>query len=127
MPLNANSWYLDRETAYQFWVLHITSEGNVFSQDNPVIVKGGYLMRTATDFNGILALTGDFNSTTDFEIIAPAVYTEVSLNGQALNSSQTEFGTLTATHEVSLPSVVLPDLSALTWVRIFVSLDPDGV
>ncbi|KDR69947.1 hypothetical protein GALMADRAFT_1351204 [Galerina marginata CBS 339.88] len=110
-------YIVDRATAYQFWVLHPPTSGALaqYSTANPIIVKGGYLMRTVNINGGTLALTGDLNSTASFEVIAPAAQTAVTFNGAALTVSKTSYGTLTAQKTISLPAVTLPNLSSLTW------------
>ncbi|KAF4619802.1 hypothetical protein D9613_005465 [Agrocybe pediades] len=111
-------YILDRKEAYQFWVLHPPSTGDMthFNTDNPIIVKGGYLVRTATVNGNVLSLTGDLNSTSNFEIIAPAASSRtVTFNGQPLLTTKTSYGTLSASKKVVLPPVVLPNLSSLPW------------
>jgi opacity protein-like surface antigen len=111
----------DRATAYQFWVLHMPGSGayGAFSATNPIIVKGGYLLRSASTSGGTLALKGDLNGTTSFEIIAPATSAKkVTFNGDNLALTKTKYGTLTATKDARLPTVTLPHLTAgSTWVR----------
>jgi hypothetical protein len=113
--------HLDRANAYQFWVLHPPTQGAFaqFSTENPVIVKGGYLLRTVAMTGSTLAITGDLNNTASFEIIAPAASSRsVTFNGSPLSLGKTSYGTLTAKRAVSLPVVTIPNLSALTWVRV---------
>lgn len=113
---------LDRENAYQFWVLHPPTTGAYaqFSTENPIIVKGGYLLRSVSVSGSTLALTGDLNSTATFEIIAPTAQSKsVTFNGARLTLGKTAWGTLSATRAVSLPAVTLPNLSALAWVIPF--------
>ncbi|KAF8165127.1 glycoside hydrolase family 35 protein [Crassisporium funariophilum] len=111
-------YILDRANAYQFWVLHPPAAGDLgqFSTANPIIVKGGYLLRSATVSGGTLAITGDLNSTSSFEIIAPGANSQTLMfNGAKLTLAKTSYGTLTASKSVSLPSVSLPNLSTLPW------------
>jgi beta-galactosidase GanA len=72
-------------------------------------------MRTVNINGATVALTGDLNSTSTFEVIAPAAQTAVSFNGAALTVSKTSYGTLTAQKSVSLPAVTLPNLSTSAW------------
>ncbi|KAF9452019.1 glycoside hydrolase family 35 protein [Macrolepiota fuliginosa MF-IS2] len=109
---------LDRSTAYQYWVLHPPTVGSFasFGTENPIIVKGGYLLRTASVSDGNLAITGDLNDTATFEIIAPAASSRtVSFNSEKLNTKKTSYGTLTASRNAHLPDVDLPKLNSLTW------------
>lgn len=112
-------YLVDRENAYQFWVLHPATTGKFarFSTANPILVKGGYLMRTADISGSTLALRGDLEEgTTSLEIIAPASKSRtITLNGERLQLKKTAHGTVTATRRVQLPNVKLPNLSALTW------------
>ncbi|EJD54068.1 beta-galactosidase [Auricularia subglabra TFB-10046 SS5] len=112
-------YLVDRKNAYQFWVLHPATKGKFarFSTANPVLVKGGYLMRTADVSGSTLALRGDLEEgTTALEIIAPAAESRtITLNGERLQLKKTAHGTVTATLRVRMPDVKLPDLSALIW------------
>ncbi|KAJ7499278.1 glycoside hydrolase family 35 protein [Mycena latifolia] len=113
------SMFLDRENAYQFWVLHPASSGPFaqFSTQNPIIVKGGYLLRSVSTTAGTLALSGDLNSTSPvpFEIIAPAAFQAATFNGARLVVTKTRYGTLTTQKSATLPAVTLPNLGALKW------------
>ncbi|KAH9482883.1 Beta-galactosidase A [Psilocybe cubensis] len=111
-------YILDRANAYQFWVLHPPTSGALaqFSTENPIIIKGGYLIRSVNINGGTLALTGDLNNTASFEIIAPAAQSRaLTFNGTPLPLSKTSYGTLTAKKTVTLPPVSLPNLSTLPW------------
>lgn len=111
---------LDRTNAYEFWVLHPPTTGAYarFSTDNPIIVKGGYLLRSVDVSQGTLAISGDLNKTSSFEIIAPAASSRaVTFNGAPLSLSKTPYGTLVAKKAVNLPAVTVPNLSVLNWVR----------
>jgi hypothetical protein len=115
-------WTIGRTEAYKFWVLYLPEDdspsglGPQYSHSNPMIVKGGYLLRSVSDDGGVLSLVGDLNATTDFEIIAPSSFTGVSFNGDELETKDTGYGTLTASRVVQLPTVDLPDLESLVWV-----------
>ncbi|KIY45926.1 glycoside hydrolase family 35 protein [Fistulina hepatica ATCC 64428] len=113
-------YILDRTTAYEFWVLHppAPEKGSYanYSTDNPVIIKGGYFLRSISIDGGTLNILGDLNATADFEIIGPSNITEVTFNGASLDTQSTSYGTLqTGSVEPDLPEINLPDLSALTW------------
>ncbi|KAK7061407.1 beta-galactosidase [Favolaschia claudopus] len=116
---NTLLYIVDRANAYQFWVLHPPSSG-VFAQfntQNPIIVKGGYLLRSVSTIGGTLALKGDLNSTApvSFEIIAPAAFKSATFNGVALTVTKTRYGTLTARKTATFPAVNIPNLAALKW------------
>ena len=90
-----------------------------YNRQNPIIVKGGYLVRTATLNGGVLSLTGDLNSTTSFEVIAPIANSKtLTFNGLLLPTSRTAYGTIIAQKSVVFPSVALPNVSLLTWVSV---------
>ncbi|KAF9008853.1 glycoside hydrolase family 35 protein [Cyathus striatus] len=112
-------YVLDRVTAYQFWVLHLPSSGNYpyFNKDDPIIVKGGYLLRSVSESDGTLSINGDLNATASFEIIAPRDASKVvTFNGQRLSLSATDHGSLKANAiKANLPAVSLPDLPSLKW------------
>ncbi|KAG6919301.1 hypothetical protein DXG01_007434 [Tephrocybe rancida] len=111
-------YVLDRANAYEFWVLHPPTAGDFahYSTENPIIVKGGYLVRSVSIGSGTLAIQGDLNSTSTFEIIAPSASSKsVTFNGEALKLSKTTHGTLTAKRTANLPNVAIPKLSSLTW------------
>ena len=95
--------------------MHPTIHG---SSSEPVIVKGGYLLRTAEISGGKLAISGDLNSTTVFEIVTPtsSLHT-VTFNQEKLRTEKTKNGTLIASSTPHLPDVTLPQLESLTWVR----------
>ncbi|KAF7330740.1 Beta-galactosidase [Mycena venus] len=116
---NTVLYILDRANAYDFWVLHPASTGAFaqFSTQNPILVKGGYLLRSVSTTGGTLAFTGDLNSTApvSFEIIAPAAFQSATFNGVKLALTKTRYGTLTAQKTATLPAVTLPNLAALKW------------
>ncbi|KAF9227202.1 glycoside hydrolase family 35 protein [Gyrodon lividus] len=111
-------YILDRANAYEFWVLYPPSTGSFanYSTTNPILIKGGYLIRSVQISGSTLEITGDLNSTASFEIIAPAASSkEVTFNGEPLTLATTSYGTLTSSKSASLPSVQLPNLESLTW------------
>ncbi|RDB20455.1 putative beta-galactosidase A [Hypsizygus marmoreus] len=115
---NIMLYILDRANAYQFWVLHPPSSGSYahFNTENPIIVKGGYLLRSVSIAGSALAIQGDLNNSTTFEIIAPAAASKsVTFNGSPLSLTKSTYGTLVAKRNVNLPSVTIPNLSTLTW------------
>ncbi|KAJ7229001.1 glycoside hydrolase family 35 protein [Mycena pura] len=116
---NTLLYILDRANAYQFWVLHLPATGAFaqFSTRNPIIVKGGYLLRSvSTPAAGTLAFTGDLNSTkASFEIIAPAAFQSATFNGVKLSLAKTRYNTLTAQTTATLPAATLPNLATLKW------------
>lgn len=111
-------YIVDRANAYEFWSLSPPGQGALaaYNTKNPILVKGGYLIRSLSTSSGTLSLVGDLNSTASFEIIAPAADSKkVTFNGQSLSLKKTSYGTLLATKSAQLPSVSVPDLKSLTW------------
>jgi beta-galactosidase GanA len=115
---NATLYLLDRANAYKFWVLYPPTSGPLahYSTENPLIIKGGYLLRTAAVQDGTLTLTGDLNATASFEFLTPKNSTkQVTFNGAKLDLKATSYGTLTAKRSVQLPDVTLPSLKDAIW------------
>ena len=85
-----------------------------------VIIRAGYLLRTAVINGNTLALTGDLNSTTLIEIIggAPDGNASLMFNGERLHSSQNKFGVISAVVPYIAPNFTLPSLTSLTWKSI---------
>ncbi|KAL1986538.1 hypothetical protein VTN96DRAFT_6116 [Rasamsonia emersonii] len=109
-------YLLDRNSAYDYWVLDLSGSNN-YSTAESVIVKAGYLLRTAQIQGGNLQLTGDINRTTTVEVIsAPTNVSSVSFNGRRLPvQRQPSTGILTAEVEYKPPALHLPDLASLDW------------
>ncbi|KAI9571159.1 glycoside hydrolase family 35 protein [Boletus coccyginus] len=111
-------YILDRANAYDFWVMYPPATGSLanYSTTNPILIKGGYLIRSVQISGNTLEITGDLNSTASFEIIAPAATSDqVTFNGEQLTLETTSYGTVTSSKTASLPSIQLPDLESLTW------------
>ncbi|KAL4962576.1 glycoside hydrolase family 35 protein [Aspergillus stella-maris] len=110
-----------RNEAYNYWVLDLPVPGHIQRYSSPsranssVIVKAGYLLRTAEVAGHTLKLTGDLNATTELEIIAaPPAVTAVTFNDKPLHTSRHR-QRLTGTLAFKRPSFKLPDLSAQRW------------
>ncbi|KAI9871392.1 MAG: hypothetical protein M1830_002959 [Pleopsidium flavum] len=114
-------YILDRNDAYNYWVLDIPGQSPADNYTVPtassVIVKAGYLLRTATVNDSGLYLTGDLNATTPIEVIggAPKGCSELFFNGRKVQASQDKYGVVTASVIYSCPSVTLPSLTDLDW------------
>ncbi|CAI6090445.1 unnamed protein product [Clonostachys chloroleuca] len=111
-------YLLNRNEAYNFWVPPTGSGTNFGTSD--IILKAGYLIRTAQKDGKSLSLVGDVNATTPIEIIggAPAGLEELKFNGRPLDFDQNPHGVVTATVEFSKPEFSLPCLSQLEWKKI---------
>ncbi|KAH7363213.1 beta-galactosidase [Plectosphaerella cucumerina] len=111
-------YLLNRNEAYNFWVPP-TGSGSDFGTSD-VILKAGYLVRTAQKEGKILNLVGDVNATTPIEIIggAPAGLEKLNFNGESLDFKQDDRGVVTSTVAFSKPDFSLPCLSSLDWKTI---------
>ncbi|KUJ19279.1 putative beta-galactosidase E [Mollisia scopiformis] len=111
-------YLLWRNEAYDLWVLELPASepiGNFTSMSKSnVIVKAGYLLRTAIIDNNTLHLTGDINCTTTLELIATPSdsLTSVTFNGSPLETTKSSTNNLLATISFSPPEIQLPDLSS---------------
>jgi beta-galactosidase GanA len=92
----------DTNTAEDFWP-ESTAAG-------PVLVEGGYLVRTAQAFGGALALTGDTSQAGPLTVWAPPGLTSVTWNGQPVTTTRGSDGSLTGTVPGPAP-VTLPTLA----------------
>ncbi|EEY23389.1 beta-galactosidase [Verticillium alfalfae VaMs.102] len=107
-----------RNEAYNFWVPPTGSGGDYGTSD--VILKAGYLVRTANVDASTLALVGDVNGTTPIEIVggAPADLKTLTWNGRELSFEQSSHGVITAMVDFSPPEIKLPCFSQLKWKTI---------
>jgi beta-galactosidase GanA len=91
----------DTNTAESFWP-ESTSAG-------PVLVSGGYLVRTAASYGRVLALTGDTSQAGPLTVWAPPGIKDVTWNGQPVNVTTGADGSLHGSvpgpGQVSLPSL----------------------
>ena len=115
-----------RNDAYNYWVLDLplpepaglyVSPARLESPSSSVIVKAGYLLRSATVEGSSLSLTGDINSTTEIEVIAapPNCCSELIFNGQKIDSTSNSEQRLTGTIPYVRSNITLPDLSRQEW------------
>ncbi|CAA9958345.1 Beta-galactosidase [Pyrenophora teres f. maculata] len=106
-------YMLDRNQAFNYWSVDQAPHDS----SSPVMLKAGYLMRTAKVTGDTIALTGDLNATTPVEIIggAPSSVSTITFNGKALDFTKSEAGTLVANVEFTKPELSIPKLSSLEW------------
>lgn len=101
-----------RNDAYNWWVLELPAEEPVLnytsSTKSSVVIKGGYLMRSASMEDGNLYLTGDINATTPITVAGSPSFANLYFNGKNVGKSP-------ATVEYAEPSLNLPDLSQVAW------------
>jgi beta-galactosidase len=111
-----------RNDAYNHWVLELPENepiGNYsFPSKASVIVSGGYLLRTASIHGTDLHLTGDFNTTTNLELVFEPTsrVNNLIVNGKILARSDAK--PLTGTITFTEPSLSVPDLATLSWETI---------
>ncbi|KAH8830554.1 glycoside hydrolase family 35 protein [Flagelloscypha sp. PMI_526] len=110
-------YIVERAIAYEFWVLHpSTAALGAYNTKDPVIIKGGYYLRSISVDKSGLTIKGDLNGTATFEIIAPkSALQSVKFNQHKLQVTATSYGTVTASLEANLPDVSLPDLAGGAW------------
>ncbi|RKU43640.1 hypothetical protein DL546_004893 [Coniochaeta pulveracea] len=103
---------LDRNSAYNYWVPELAGS-------SPLIVNGGYLVRSASVSSNTLDIRGDFNSSTSLEIIGvPNGVSKLTLNGaSAVYTSDIQGSWLTAI-AYNKPKACLPNLSKLEWKSV---------
>lgn len=116
-------YLLDRNEAYDIWPLEVTAPdpiGNYYSPSkNLVIVKAGYLLRTASFDGSTLQLRGDINSTTSIELVAsPVIVDTIFFNGREVTLEETDYGTLRGTIGYFAPNITIPSLETLDWKYI---------
>jgi hypothetical protein len=110
-----------RNEAFKYWMIELEAPapiGNYTSiSKSSVLVKAGYLVRTASIVGQELRLTGDVNATTTIEVISAPMsnITTLVFNGQRLNSTRSMTGKLVATVQFDPPKIVLPDFTKLEW------------
>ena len=84
-----------------------------------MIVKGGYLLRTASIFNSTLKLRGDTNITTSLTVIgASSPITAVRFNDAIVPTTTNSQGLFCATIPFNTPNLSNPILSDLDWKSI---------
>lgn len=116
-------YLLDRNSAYNYWTLKLPDERGLFAPNllaDVVILQAGYLMRNATVSNGCLSLVGDFNATTDIEVIggAPAGMADLKINGKSTAFKQDDNGVVTASVAFDEPNISVPSLANVEWKYI---------
>ncbi|KAK5991023.1 putative beta-galactosidase A [Cladobotryum mycophilum] len=122
---NLDIYLVDRNAAYNYWVPTLPGKGQQSAYGsslmNPeaVIVNGGYLIRSVSLQGSTLSLQADFNVSTSIEIIGiPKGATKLKINGEEVNHTVSFLGDWITKPDVKLPSIQVPDLSALQWYRL---------
>lgn len=116
---------LDRNSAHNYWVPELPKEGafpGLPSEANTaasIIVKAGYLVRTAFTEGTELHITADFNATTPVEIIgAPARLDSLYINGEIVEYNVDENGIWSTLVSYKIPELKLPVLDDLEWTYV---------
>ncbi|KAI8936509.1 hypothetical protein NX059_006914 [Plenodomus lindquistii] len=109
-------YMLDRNQAYNYWAVDQAPHDS----SSPVILKAGYLTRTAKVTGDTLAITGDLNVTTPIEIIggAPASLSKLTFNGKDIKFQVSKEGAVSAEIDFVKPDLAIPQLSELEWKYI---------
>ncbi|CAO2656033.1 Nn.00g048360.m01.CDS01 [Neocucurbitaria sp. VM-36] len=111
---------LDRNSAYNYWTVSTLPEGSYSHDATPssdLIVKAGYLIRTAGIRDGKINLIGDINATTTIEVIGGGHedITGITFNGNDLEATLDHNGFLRGTVAFSIPDIKLPNLDLQSW------------
>jgi hypothetical protein len=110
-----------RNDDYDYWVLELPAPLPIGNYSSPlkehVIIKGGYLLRTASIYGSMLDINGDFNTTTELEIIfePTGAVEEVIVDGRALNATENREAKLSALVPFVSPEISLPDFTSNEW------------
>ncbi|KAJ4320159.1 hypothetical protein N0V94_003520 [Neodidymelliopsis sp. IMI 364377] len=108
-------YMVDRNEAYNYWAIDQAPHDS----SSPVILKAGYLTRTAKVTGDTLALTGDLNATTLVEVIgAPSSVSKFTFNGKDVSVETSKAGALSGTVEFPKADISIPNLNELEWKYI---------
>lgn len=116
-------YLLWRNEVYNWWPLELEAPAPVGNYASPskrrVLIRGGYLLRSAAIRDDNLFLTGDINATTTFEVIAGAPdISSIYFNGEQINDIDTSQSRPQFTIPYEPPDIQLPTLSTLNWTSI---------
>ncbi|KLU89827.1 hypothetical protein MAPG_08796 [Magnaporthiopsis poae ATCC 64411] len=110
---------LDRAQARTFWVVDVANYANSTGKaaaptDGAVIIKGGYLIRSASLDGGVLHVYGDFDHTATLELMGvPPQATSLSINGNATSfTADPTTGFWKTTVLYWKPAFTLPDINS---------------
>ncbi|KAI9660230.1 MAG: hypothetical protein M1831_003537 [Alyxoria varia] len=113
-------YVLDRNSGYDYWTLNSSGEKKEYSHPSDLIVRAGYLMRTARIEGNEIKLTGDLNCSKPLEIIsgAPLKLASLRFNGKPLQFTQDHNTVVSSSLEYQKPNFDLPNLTQLEWKYI---------
>ncbi|KKZ64295.1 beta-galactosidase A [[Emmonsia] crescens] len=116
---------LDRNSAYNYWVPEVPRSGETpgFSTfentASSIIVKAGYLVRTAFVRGSELHIAADFNTTTPIEVIgAPKTASTLHINGEKVEHNVDDNAIWTTSIEYAPAKIDIPALENLEWKYI---------
>jgi hypothetical protein len=108
-------YMVSRNEAYNYWAVDQAPHDNL----DAIILKAGYLTRTAKVEGTTLAITGDLNATTPIEVIgAPSSVTKVTFNGKDVSVAPSNAGALCGSIELPKADISVPKLNELEWKYI---------
>ncbi|KAH7388838.1 beta-galactosidase precursor [Pyrenochaeta sp. MPI-SDFR-AT-0127] len=109
-------YMVDRNEAYNYWSVDQAPHDS----STPIILKAGYLTRTAKVTGDTLALTGDLNATTPLEILggAPSSLSKLTFNGDDFEFTISKEGIVSASIDYPRPKFPVPQLNELEWKYI---------
>jgi beta-galactosidase len=116
---------LGRNSAYNYWVPQLPTKGkspgfsNQETTASSIIIKAGYLVRSAYLDGNDLHIQADFNATTPIEVVgAPSGAKNLVINGEKTQFKVDKNGIWSAIVTYNAPKVRLPDLKKLKWKSI---------
>ncbi|PGH09195.1 hypothetical protein AJ79_05724 [Helicocarpus griseus UAMH5409] len=116
---------LNRNSAFNYWVPELPRKGktpglpSLENTASSVIVKAGYLVRTAYLRKDELHITADFNNTTPIEVIgAPESAKSLHINGHEVEYEVDGNGFWTSSIDFKPPKLDIPTLEDLEWKYI---------
>ena len=112
-------YLVSRQEAYNYWVLDVPKVGGsnyTDASETSVIVKAGYLVRSAILNDNTLRITGDVNTTTSVELVGvPERVSALEFSGQAILVTRNKYGVSAGKVVFNAPRLSLPDLGSVTW------------
>jgi hypothetical protein len=113
----------DRTYAYDFWVTDLAGQ-------SPLVIRGGYLVRSASLTDGVLSIRADFNRSTAVDLVrnvntvtveimaVPKSATSLVINNTPLEHETTNDGNWLARVDFPVPTVSIPNLATLPWKHL---------
>ncbi|KAF3017209.1 hypothetical protein E8E14_012799 [Neopestalotiopsis sp. 37M] len=113
-------YIVDRNTAYNFWVVPSGDSLYTNTEDVNIVAKSGYLLRTANATATTLDIVGDLNATSPLWIVggAPQGLQTLTFNGQEVEFSVDENGAISSNLTYAAPQFEIPALEDLQWYYI---------